>query len=306
MTRHLTANDNNIHAVNYTISAWDGGKNTFNYCSLQSRAPVYAGICTDAISYTLTAVDTAPYACTSFPNGTTLTGEDCTGYVDKQLDCIAVCECFEEDALLGTITRGCGENRCADSFLIHHCMRACWSWPASAPTMPDSTFARYSLSSDCDAVYVKDTGGLSVVDLHRLQAPCRFLTSRDPACRPYVRPCNLQQNAHMRVTVDGQWLMAASWIIGRFWHVSELYCNIWACLGFMWSTRIIILKLLLVVCVCLLCPAVLNLDHKQLVTLLMHNWRIQMGQPSNPRVLRVLQLLHVPSMRSSDQCGTRS
>lgn len=108
--RHL-ANDNNIRTVNYTISAWDGGKSTFNYCSLENRAPVYAGVCTPKMAYTLTSVDTAPYSCTSFPNGTTLTGEACTAHVDKQLDCIAVCECFEEDALSGTVTRGCDDNR---------------------------------------------------------------------------------------------------------------------------------------------------------------------------------------------------
>lgn len=105
------ANDGSIKAVNYTISEWEGGKDTYNFCSLDTRAPVYEGMCTEAVPYTLTSVDTAPYACSAFSNGTVLTGDDCILQVDRQLDCAAVCECIVGDPIMELVTRGCGEGR---------------------------------------------------------------------------------------------------------------------------------------------------------------------------------------------------
>lgn len=119
ISEHMVRTAGDIKAVNYTIAAWVGGQDAFNYCKLDSRAEFYSGTCTDSIPYTLTSVDTAPYACSAFPNGTTLTGSDCIAQVDHQLDCQATCECLslpEE----GQIERGCGESRCFSCGL--HCM----------------------------------------------------------------------------------------------------------------------------------------------------------------------------------------
>lgn len=114
------ANNGSITAVNYTISEWDGGTDTFNYCSLQTRAPVYDGTCIEEVPYTLTSVNTAPYACSAFANGTVLTGEECTLQVDRQLDCAAVCECTVGDPVEQIVERGCGAGRCGGfSFPIH-------------------------------------------------------------------------------------------------------------------------------------------------------------------------------------------
>lgn len=112
INEHLVRTAGDIKAINYTISAWVGGQDAFNYCNLESRAGVYNGVCTDSIPYSLTSDDTAPYACSMFPNGTTLTGSDCIAQVDHQLDCQATCECltFPE---AGEIVRGCGDNRCS-------------------------------------------------------------------------------------------------------------------------------------------------------------------------------------------------
>lgn len=114
-----TAGD--ITAVNYTISAWVGGSAAFNYCNLDSRADVYDGVCTDATQYTLTSVDTAPYACTGFPNGTTLTGSDCIAQVDHQLDCQATCECITYPQA-GQIVRGCSDTRYEPATQLYGCL----------------------------------------------------------------------------------------------------------------------------------------------------------------------------------------
>jgi hypothetical protein len=105
------ANGGSIQAVNYTISKWDGGKDTFNYCHLQSRAPVYEGTCVEKVNYTLTSVAALPYACKAFLNGTVLTGEACTLQVDRQLDCAAVCECVTGDHDVDLVERGCAADR---------------------------------------------------------------------------------------------------------------------------------------------------------------------------------------------------
>lgn len=121
-------NGGSIKAVNYTISGWDGGKDIFNFCGLQSRAPVYDGTCMEAVPYTLTSVDTAPYACSALSNGTILTGDDCTLQVDRQLDCAAVCECITGDPEQQLIERGCGSGRFVTPFCLntnnqtHHCI----------------------------------------------------------------------------------------------------------------------------------------------------------------------------------------
>ena len=116
---HRLANGGSIKAVDYTISEWDGGNDAYNYCSLQSRAPAYDGTCMEAVPYTLTSVDTAPYACSALSNGTVLTGDACTLQVDLQLDCAAVCECFTGDPAESLIERGCDEARFA-AYSHHH------------------------------------------------------------------------------------------------------------------------------------------------------------------------------------------
>lgn len=113
----LAANDNKILAVEYTIAAWHGDSEHFNYCELDSRAPAYDGTCTDRMPYTLTGVETAPYACGAFANGTTLAGAECQGQIDRQLDCDAVCECVAPAAIPGAVDRGCSDPECASRSL---------------------------------------------------------------------------------------------------------------------------------------------------------------------------------------------
>jgi hypothetical protein len=109
----LAASGGDIRAVNYTLVEWDGGSDAYLWCSLDSRAPAYMGTCTDAMPYTLTSVDTAPYACAKFSNGTTLTGDPCTEQITLQLDCKAICTCTTGDADAGTISVGCSNTRYA-------------------------------------------------------------------------------------------------------------------------------------------------------------------------------------------------
>lgn len=110
---HLAASGGNILALNYTITAWPGGSETYNFCSLQARAPIYEGKCVPKMHYTLTSVESAPYACSSFPDGTTLSGQACQNQIDLQLDCATVCECVSPGAILGQVNRGCDANRWA-------------------------------------------------------------------------------------------------------------------------------------------------------------------------------------------------
>ena len=110
----LALTGGNIKTVDYTLVEWDGGSDSYQYCNLPGRAPAYEGVCTPAMVYTLTGVETAPYACTTYPNGTALTGSACTAQVDEQLDCKAVCECVTGQMDLGTISRGCSSDRCAN------------------------------------------------------------------------------------------------------------------------------------------------------------------------------------------------
>jgi hypothetical protein len=116
VNEHLVRTGGDIKAVNYTIAAWHGGNDIFNYCNLPARAPVYEGTCTPSIPYTLTSIETAPYACTAFPNGTTLSSTDCITQVDRQLDCQAVCECVEYP-VDGQVKRGCSAGRFISCFL---------------------------------------------------------------------------------------------------------------------------------------------------------------------------------------------
>ena len=113
----LAANDNKILAVEYTIAAWHGSSEHFNYCELQARAPAYDGACTARMPYTLTSVETAPYACSAFANGTTLAGAACQSQIDRQLDCDSMCECVAPAAIPGAVDRGCAEAECAAPFL---------------------------------------------------------------------------------------------------------------------------------------------------------------------------------------------
>jgi hypothetical protein len=108
---HLAVSGGDIHAINYTSTAWNGGSKDFNYCRLGARAPVYEGTCVPAMPYTLTSVETAPYRCNTFPNGTTLSGLACTHQIDLQLDCNAVCECVMEELQAGTVRHGCSTTR---------------------------------------------------------------------------------------------------------------------------------------------------------------------------------------------------
>ena len=105
VNNHLAANSDDIRAVNYTIAAWDGGNEAFNYCNLPLRAVTYEGVCTPAIPYTLTSDENSPFSCGTFPNTTALSGAGCIRQVDLQLDCAAVCECVAADPDAGTVTR---------------------------------------------------------------------------------------------------------------------------------------------------------------------------------------------------------
>lgn len=111
VNNHLAANSDDIHAVNYTIAAWNGGNEAFNYCNLDLRAPVYDGACVDAMPYTLTSDENSPFSCGLFPNGTALNAANCIRQIDLQLDCNAVCECIVEDTEAGTVDRGCSSER---------------------------------------------------------------------------------------------------------------------------------------------------------------------------------------------------
>lgn len=128
VSAQLAANDDDIRAVNYTIAAWDGGSDAYQYCSLPQRAPIYEGACVEAVPYTLTSVNSAPYACGAFPTGATVAerGTTCQDQVGLQLDCNAVCECVAaspDDP--GTIVQGCSSTRCADA----------WRCKATAPAL---------------------------------------------------------------------------------------------------------------------------------------------------------------------------
>jgi hypothetical protein len=110
---HLAASGGNILSVNYTITAWQGGSETYNFCSLAARAPFYQGSCVPKMQYTLTSAEAAPYACSTFPNGTSLAGAACIEQVDLQLDCAAMCECVTAGAIPGKVKRSCDTDRCA-------------------------------------------------------------------------------------------------------------------------------------------------------------------------------------------------
>ena len=108
---HLAASGGDIQAIDYTLVEWDGGSDAYQYCNLDARASAYEGACTPAMPYTLTGDDTAPYACTLFPNGTALAGADCQAQIDEQLDCKATCECTTGEMDRGNIARGCSTDR---------------------------------------------------------------------------------------------------------------------------------------------------------------------------------------------------
>jgi hypothetical protein len=98
--------------ITYNLAKWDGNTTAYLECNLPVRGPDYVGRC-EALPVTCvsTSNDSVPYTCTK-ADGTTVPGnissstyrEQCELPCDRQLDCGALCECY--DTCTGTQVGG--------------------------------------------------------------------------------------------------------------------------------------------------------------------------------------------------------
>jgi hypothetical protein len=89
--------------ITYNLAKWEGNTTAYLECNLGVRGPDYVGRC-EALPVTCvsTSNDSVPYTCTK-PDSTTVPGnissstyrEQCELPCDRQLDCAALCECYE-------------------------------------------------------------------------------------------------------------------------------------------------------------------------------------------------------------------
>ncbi|WIA39913.1 hypothetical protein OEZ86_013355 [Tetradesmus obliquus] len=93
-----------LSVADYNLATWDGNTTAYLSCNLDIRGPEYLGMCTDMpVTCASQTNDTAPYSCARVGDNSTVPGtirnstyrEQCELPCDMQLDCNALCECWD-------------------------------------------------------------------------------------------------------------------------------------------------------------------------------------------------------------------